>query len=118
MSDTLNNYSVETSLEYQGYSIDNTVDVEAYNEDEAAAEAIEGIIRNVLIYSCDTRVDGDEDDYDTSKEYEVTVRLESNGHTLDFDLCIDAYTEDEAEEEAISKVRDNLVCLSNGITVA
>ena len=105
----MRDYIVEIVIEHGGYSLESEIEISAYSEEEARDGAIEKVMDNLLF--CATNVEREEED----SEYNVTVSIEYGGYSLESDEYINAYSEEEAKDGAIEKVRNNYLLNANNV---
>jgi len=101
-------YTVEGTIQYGGYDIEISEEVESNSEEDA----IESIRSNIENNHCvNFSVVDDEDAVEGN--YELTGSLEYGGYSIDLTAHEDAYSEADAIDTAVSRVEDNyIVCLT------
>jgi len=98
----MRDYTITLDIESGGYSIETEVEVTAYSVEEANSEAESKVFDNIGYF---TNIKDKEED---NTDYEVTVSIEFQGYSMDNTISVNAYSEAEASECAIEKIRDNL----------
>ena len=113
----MNEYTVNMSIEAQGYSTEFDIKVDAYSEEEAKEAAVSQVDDNFIVLVSDVESDFDPDDEDDEPSYDVTVEVTYGAHT--FEIAKDILTDDEndAKEIAVSTTRDNTLVFAHSATL-
>lgn len=102
-------YNVKISIEKSGLSMESEVAVDACSIEEAKDNAISKVNDNIAFFANDVENIGEED---PSSEYRVSVGIQYGVDSFDVEEIVNAYSEGDAKEEAISTIRDNyIVCV-------
>lgn len=103
------NYEVTISIEFQGYNIETTKNVEAYSEEEAKENAKSKTEDNLLFHTTNCEFD------EENNEGNVTVCIEHDGYSLEADLVVNGYDEADCKDNAIERARDNHLVFATNV---
>lgn len=99
-------YTVGVDVEVGGYTLKTSETVDAYSEEEAKTDAETKVFDNLLVVATNVEPENEEDD---CSEFTVTVSVEHGGYAQETTETVDSYSEDQAKEDAIEKVKDNII---------